>query len=108
VEGISSSKLQSMGNPARWHMCITGRGQEYLGWAAREEVSDPTYALSEKHEVRMTKVVVELVPGMTAVRREIASLRHFQASLSDADARSLGSIIMALEYALGDLLKGKR
>ena len=52
--------------------------------------------------------IIDLVPGMTAIRREIASLRHLQASLEDADARALGVIITALEIALGDLLKGKR
>lgn len=51
--------------------------------------------------------IVELVPGLSAIRKEIDSLRELQLTLEGEEARRLGTIIAALEIALGDLLKGR-
>ena len=52
--------------------------------------------------------VIELIPGMLAIRKELASLRALQATMTGEEARVLGEIIAGLELALGDLLKGRR
>ena len=52
--------------------------------------------------------IVELIPGLTAIRKEMASLRELQARLSGDEATRLQAIILALDAALGQLLKVRR
>jgi hypothetical protein len=56
--------------------------------------------------------IIELVPGMKEIRKEIAALREFQAVLlhegAGTQADLLGAIIVGLEEAVGDLMKGRR
>ena len=65
--------------------------------------------LSEKHggaeDGRNSRA--KLVPGLTAIRREIAFLREMQSTLEGEEARKLNVITNALEVALGELLKGR-
>ena len=56
--------------------------------------------------------IIELVPGMKEIRKELAALREFQAVLlqegAGTQADMLGAIIVRLEEAVGELMKGRR
>ncbi len=56
--------------------------------------------------------IIELVPGMKEIRKELAALREFQAVLlqegAGTQADLLGAIIVRLEEAVGELMKGRR
>lgn len=52
--------------------------------------------------------IIELVPGLTAIRKEMASLPELHATLHGAEAAKHAVIIAALDVALADLLKGRR
>ena len=68
--------------------------------------------LREQNEGFIVANIVEMVPGMWAIRREISALGELEAMLShrgqNLEAEALRVIIVRLEIAVGDLVRGRR